>query len=67
MGEKTDQEYSEEEVQRRFDQALRGAQLAEPTPMKDVPPKRPKKQRKAKSPPKPHSKIAGASKKKSPK
>jgi hypothetical protein len=33
-----DDEYSEEESKRRFEAALRGAQLVPPTPMKDIPP-----------------------------
>jgi hypothetical protein len=34
--------YSEQEAKRRFEAALRGARLAEPRPMKEIPPKRAK-------------------------
>ena len=42
---KPDDQYGEEETKRRFEAALRGARLAAPQPMKDIPPKRPKKER----------------------
>ena len=35
-----EQKYSPEETERRFEAALRGARLATPQPMKDIPPKR---------------------------
>lgn len=43
---KRDDKYSEEEAQRRFDAALRGAFSTPPKPMKDIPRKRPKTKRK---------------------
>jgi len=45
-GRKASSEYSEQEAQRRFEAALRGARLALPQPMKDIPSKRPKVKRK---------------------
>jgi hypothetical protein len=42
-----DEKYSAEESERRFESALRGARLAEPLPMKAIPPKRPKKAKNA--------------------
>ena len=44
--EKTEDRYGEQEAQRRFEAALRGARLAGHKPMKSITPKRPKKQRK---------------------
>jgi hypothetical protein len=38
-----DDRFDEEQTKRRFEAALRGARLAEPKPMKEIPPKRPKK------------------------
>ena len=43
---KPEKDYSEEEAQRRFEQALRGAKIAGHKPMKDVLRKKPKTQRK---------------------
>jgi len=45
---KKQHDFSDKEAARRFEQALHGARLASPTPLKDIPPKRPAKQRKAK-------------------
>jgi hypothetical protein len=42
-------QYSNEEAQRRFEAALRGAFSTSPKPMKDIPRKRPKQKRKPKS------------------
>ena len=42
-----DEKYSPEESERRFEAALRGARLAEPQPMKAIPPKRPGKAKNA--------------------
>lgn len=44
---KPEDEYSEDEAKRRFEQALRGAKIAGHKPMKEISPKRGKKQRKA--------------------
>jgi len=41
-----DNAYSNEQAQRRFDAALRGAFSTPPTPMKDLPRKRPSDKRK---------------------
>jgi hypothetical protein len=35
--------YSDQEIQRRFEAALRGARLAQARPMKEIPRKRPKR------------------------
>jgi hypothetical protein len=40
-----DETYSEQETQRRFEAALRGALNTPPTPLKDLPRKRPKKRK----------------------
>ncbi len=48
MDKKTDQ-YTKEEVQQRFDAALRGAFSTPPKPMKDIPRKRQKQKRKPKT------------------
>lgn len=48
MSKSSNQYYSKEEAQQRFEQALRGARIAGHKPMSDVLSKRPKKQRKAK-------------------
>ena len=45
MKQNESEHFSEKEAQRRFEQALRGSREVGPTPMKDVPPKRAKKQR----------------------
>jgi hypothetical protein len=45
MSDKKDQDYSDEEAKKRFEQALRGARITGPKPMKDIPRKRSKKQR----------------------
>jgi hypothetical protein len=37
MAKKFDEQYSDEEAQRRFEAALRGARLATPQPVKDKP------------------------------
>jgi hypothetical protein len=37
---RSDEQYSRDEAQRRFDDALRGAFKTPPTPMKDIPKKR---------------------------
>lgn len=51
MGSKpTDENYSAEEAGRRLEAALRGARLAAPHPMKDVPKRRPESKRKAPKP-----------------
>jgi hypothetical protein len=42
---KVKDQYSEEETNRRFDAALRGAFATAPKPMKDIPRKRPKKRK----------------------
>jgi hypothetical protein len=42
---KKSEQYNPEETQRRFEAMLRGARLAEPKPMKDIPRKRSKRQR----------------------
>lgn len=47
---KSGEEYDEEEAQRRFEAALRGAANAKPKPMKDAPRKRGKGQQKAGEP-----------------
>jgi hypothetical protein len=39
-------QYGDQEAQRRFEAALKGAFKTPATPMKDIPPKRPKTQRK---------------------
>ncbi len=44
-----EQHYSEGEAQRRFETALRGAFATPPTPMKEIPRKRPKEKRKPKT------------------
>jgi hypothetical protein len=46
MDSKKSDEYSEQEAQRRFTAALRGAFGTKPTALKDVPRKRPKAKRK---------------------
>jgi hypothetical protein len=50
-----DEKYSPEESERRFEAALRGARLAEPLPMKAIPPKRPGKAKNAASKKRPAS------------
>lgn len=42
---KSKDQFSKKEAASRFEAALRGARLAQPTPMKSMSPKRPKKQR----------------------
>jgi hypothetical protein len=49
MARKPDDQYSEEEAQRRLKAALRGARVAGHKPMKSMTPKRPKKQSKKKT------------------
>jgi hypothetical protein len=43
---KRDEQYSEQEAQRRFETAIRAAFVTPPKPMKDIPRKRPKTKRK---------------------
>lgn len=45
MAKNSDKPYSEEEAKQRFDAALRGARLATPQPMADIPKKRAPKAR----------------------
>lgn len=47
---KPDEQFSEEEAKRRFEAALRGARAVGPLPMKEVPPKRPRKRNKRAAP-----------------
>jgi hypothetical protein len=48
MGKKDQNDhYSAEETRNRFEAALRGAREVGHTPMKSIPPKRPKKQRRS--------------------
>jgi len=46
MKAKANDQYSERETQRRFEKALRGAFSTPATPLKNIPPKRPKTRRK---------------------
>lgn len=41
MNEKPDEEYDDQEAERRFEQALKGAFKTPPEPLKDIPRKRP--------------------------
>jgi hypothetical protein len=45
MKKRKETDYTEEEAQRRFDAALRGAFSTPPKPMKEMPRKRPKRRR----------------------
>ena len=45
MSGKANEIFNSEETKERFEAALRGARIAEPHPMKDIPPKRAKKER----------------------
>jgi hypothetical protein len=42
---KDEEKFDDQEARRRFEAALRGARIAEPHPMKDIPPKWPRADR----------------------